>query len=359
MQSKEYWEKRMINTLLDAERSVLDYEKLLEQAYDLALIQIKKEIDSFFQKYARDNKIPYTEARRRLTDAEKKGYQTLLKEWYSLAQENGYPEDYRKYLQELGKKVYISRLETLESAIRHEVEKLKTNQYKWTTELLDVNYLASYYGDYFNVAQGLGVEVNFATVDKIGIERAIKQRWDGHNYSDSIWNDKDRLLKTLQTILPRSFSMGLNSRTLGDMIAKEMNTSKNRGRTLARTEVNHICNQSSLDVYKLCDIEEYEYLATLDMRTSEICRSLDGYRGKVTLARVGVNYPPMHPNCRSTTIPYFADDTTQDRIARDENGNNIKVPRRMTQEQWINKYVPEDQRERLLQFKKKYSRTDE
>lgn len=354
MRSRQYWEDRMTNMIVTSERSVLEYEKLLLEAYDYALIQIKKEIEAFFQKYAKDNKIPYAEARRRLNDAEKKDFQSLLREWYKVAQENGMSAEYKEYLKELGKRVYVTRLESLESSIRYQIEQLKSNQYKWMTDLMSINYLAGYYSSYYNVAQGLEVAVNFATVDKLGIEKAIKERWDGRNYSDSIWTDKDRLVKSMSTILPRSFSMGLNSRDLGDMIAKELGVSKNRGRTLARTEINHLCNQSALDVYKMCDIEWYEFLATLDMRTSEICRGMDGTRHKVSQAKTGVNLPPMHPNCRSTTIPYFEDDGAVDRIAKDDAGNNIKVPRRMSQADWVSKYVPDYDRERLLNFLNKF-----
>jgi hypothetical protein len=94
------------------------------------------------------------------------------------------------------------------------------------------------------------------------------------------------------------------------------------------------------------------------MRTSEICRGMDGFIGNVSQAKVNVNYPPMHVSCRSTTIPYFEDDDTLDRIAKDETGSNIKVPRRMTQEEWIKKYAPEEQRSKLLKFREKYSRDE-
>lgn len=354
MRSKEYWENRMTNTIIASERSVLEYEKLLLEAYDYALVQIKKEIEAFFQKYAKENKIPYAEARRRLTDAEKKDFQSLLREWYKLAQENGLSAEYREYLKELGKRVYITRLESLEASIRHQIELLKSNQYKWMTDLMDINYIVGYYSAYYNVAQGMGVAVNFATVDKVGIEKAIKERWDGRNYSDSVWNDKAKLIKTISTILPRSFSMGINSRDLGDMIAKEMNVSKNRGRSLARTEINHLCNQAALDTYKMCGVEEYEFLATLDMRTSDICRGMDGTIHKVSQAKTGVNLPPMHVNCRSTTIPHFEGDDAIERIAKDEDGNNIKVPRRMSQSEWVTKYAPASDRDRILNFLNKF-----
>ena len=354
MQSKDYWEERMINAELASELSVLQYETMLLQSYELALVEIQKEINAFFQKYSKENKITYAQVRQRLTLAEKKGFQALLKEWYSVASEGGYTAEYKQYLQALGKKVYITRIESLEASIRYEIEKLKTGQHTSMTDLMATNYMAGYYAAYYNVAQGIEVSVNFATIDKTGIEKAIKERWNGRNYSDSIWQDKDKLIKAMNTILPRSFSMGLNSKTLGDMLAQELNVSKNRGRALARTEINHLCNQAALDVYKACGIDSYQFLATLDMRTSEICRGMDGFIGKVTQAKVNINYPPMHVNCRSTTIPYFEDDDTLDRIAKDSRGNNIKVPRRMTQESYVQQYVPEPEKQKVLDFLSKY-----
>lgn len=354
MRNKEYWQQRRINQILMGERSVLEYEALLEQAYVLALAEINKEIQAFYGKYATDNKISYAEARRRLDAGELKEFQALLKKWYAVARENDLSKEYIAYLKDLGNRVYISRLESLETSIRAEIEILKTNQHKSMTELLSSNYMAAYYVSHYTMAHGLEFAVNFARVDKLGIETAIKTRWNQRNYSDSVWADKDKLLNALNTIIPQSFSRGLNSNTLGDMIAKELNTSKNRGRTLARTEVNYLCNQADLITYKAIGILEYEYLATLDMRTSDICRSMDGFIGKVTQATVGVNFPPMHPNCRSTTIPYFADEDAADRVARNQEGDTIRVPRRMSQETWIKTYVPEEQQESLLKFTQKH-----
>lgn len=354
MKERNYWEDRMTNMILSSERSVLEYEQLLLEAYEYAGVQIKKEIESFFQKYAKEKKIPYAEVRRRLNAAEKKDFQALLREWYKLARQNGMSAEYKEYLQDLGKRVYITRLESLEASIRYEVESLKSNQYKWMTDLMEINFIAGYYGSYYAISKGLEVGVRFDSIDKRGIEKAIKTRWDGRNYSDSIWNDKAKLIKTISTVLPQSFSRGLNSNELGDMIAKELNVSKNKGRALARTEINYLCNQSTLDVYKLCGIEFYEFLATLDMRTSDICRGMDGTIHKVSQAKVNVNYPPMHVNCRSTTIPHFEDDDIEDRIAKDEDGNNIKVPRRMSQREWVSKYVPEGDKDRILEFLNKF-----
>lgn len=358
MRNAEYWAERALDELLMGERSVIDYENSLLQAYTIALREIKKDIDAFFTRYARQHKISYAEARKRLTTPELKEFQSSVDKWLSEAKKGNWSYDYIRYLEKLLGAKYISRLEMLEADVRYQIELLQQGKYIDMTELMSINYLASFYERSYTIAHGTEIGVRFNAVTKAGVEKAVKTKWSQYNYSQTIWNDRDRLVRALSTIIPQSFSRGLSSNQLGDMIAKEMNASRNRGRTLARTEVNYICNQADLDVYKVIGIEEYEYLATLDLRTSEICRGLDGTVHKVAHAKVGVNYPPMHPNCRSTTVPKFSDELGEERVARDEEGQTIRVPRKMTQEEYINTYVPEEDRERLLAFRKKFYKTE-
>lgn len=358
MRNAEYWAERALNEMLMGERSVLDYENALLQAYTIALREIKKDIDAFFTRYANQNKISYAEARKRLTISEMKEFQSFVQKWLSEAESGNWSSEYIKYLQKLSQAKYVSRLEMLEADVRYQIENIEQGKHVDMTELLSINYLASYYDRSYTIAHGTEIAVRFNAVTKAGVEKAVRTKWSQYNYSQTIWNDRDRLVRTMSTIIPQSFSRGLSSNQLGDMIAKEMNASRNRGRTLARTEVNYICNQADLDAYKIANVEEYEYLATLDMRTSEICRSLDGTVHKVNQAKVGVNFPPMHPNCRSTTVPKFSDQKVEERVARDEDGQTIKVSRKMTQVQYINTYVPEEDRERLLSFRKKFYKTE-
>ena len=42
--------------------------------------------------------------------------------------------------------------------------------------------------------------------------------------------------------------------------------------------------------------------------TCETCAALDGKHFKLKDAQAGVNYPPMHPNDRCTTVEYDPDD---------------------------------------------------
>ena len=75
----------------------------------------------------------------------------------------------------------------------------------------------------------------------------------------------------------------------------------NQIRTVVRTSINQVANAASMKAYEANqDItKKYRYTATLDSRTSPICRALDGtehFYGKGPI-------PPQHFNCRSTTVP--------------------------------------------------------
>jgi SPP1 gp7 family putative phage head morphogenesis protein len=70
---------------------------------------------------------------------------------------------------------------------------------------------------------------------------------------------------------------------------------------LVRTSINQVANAASQQVYEANqDItQKYRYIATLDSRTSSICRALDGREFEYGKGPM----PPQHFNCRSTTVP--------------------------------------------------------
>lgn len=94
-----------------------------------------------------------------------------------------------------------------------------------------------------------------------------------------------------------------------------------------------------MDAYKKTTVDEYMILATLDRRTCEICGGQDTNHYEIKDAKIGVNMPPFHPNCRCTTTVYFEDDDLpQERIMRDDNGKSVKTDY-MNYDEWKKKYV--------------------
>ena len=71
--------------------------------------------------------------------------------------------------------------------------------------------------------------------------------------------------------------------------------------SIVRTSINQVANAASQQVYEANqDItKKYRYVATLDSRTSPICRALDGREFEYGKGPT----PPLHFSCRSTTVP--------------------------------------------------------
>jgi SPP1 gp7 family putative phage head morphogenesis protein len=78
---------------------------------------------------------------------------------------------------------------------------------------------------------------------------------------------------------------------------------KHQVRTLVRTSVNATANAASQQVYRANPevTKKYRWVATLDSRTSPICRNLDQSVYEYGKGPTPAN--PPHFNCRSTTIP--------------------------------------------------------
>lgn len=82
--------------------------------------------------------------------------------------------------------------------------------------------------------------------------------------------------------------------------------SQRNAATVVRTALNHVSTQAREQTYKKNSdiITKYEWVSTLDSRTSTICRSRDGQKWELGKGPL----PPAHPNCRSTTAPVVSSD---------------------------------------------------
>ena len=148
------------------------------------------------------------------------------------------------------------------------------------------------------------------------VDTVLKELWDANtkNWSKNIWcaDGKDieqrvasnmrKLQQTIEKGIVDCVARGASKDELVKTLVGRFNVSFNEANRLARTELTYIQNQATMDSYKKANVEEYEYLSAKDNRVSPICLEQNGKRYKVSEAIVGVNYPPLHVNCRCSTI---------------------------------------------------------
>lgn len=102
--------------------------------------------------------------------------------------------------------------------------------------------------------------------------------------------------------LVESAAVGKPSEELKKTLMETFNVSYNEASRLVRTELSYIYNRSTWDKYKEAGIKQYRFLTAEDERTCEECSSLNNKVIDLDKAKVGKNYPPIHPNCRCTIL---------------------------------------------------------
>lgn len=140
-------------------------------------------------------------------------------------------------------------------------------------------------------------------LDPHKLETLYNWKWNPLTYSDRVWNNKEQLREYIQNDIMSYVLGGTDLKTLKTNLAQRFDVAQFRANTLVRTETMAFYADATMQKYKDNNITSYKYLAKLDSRTSKVCQAQDGKEYLVHEALPGVNYPPLHPNCRSTTVP--------------------------------------------------------
>ena len=265
-----------------------------------------------------------------------------LKEYADKARQSAFSDTWEKELLNISAKVHVSRLEALKTQLRQQVEMLFAEQADVMQKSLGESYKSDYYHSAYEIQKGFNVGWDMPSIDQNAINTVLSKPWapDGYNFSERIWNNKEKLLSELNTVMTQNIMTGAGPQKAIDPLAKKMNTSRSNAGRLVMTESAYFSSLGRQQCFKDLGVEKYEYVATLDRKTSETCRDLDGKVFDIDDYKPGTNAPPMHCWCRSCIVPYFDDmEMLGERAARDpETGKTILVPEDMTYREWEKKY---------------------
>lgn len=126
----------------------------------------------------------------------------------------------------------------------------------------------------------------------------------------------------------------------------------NQVSALVRTSVNQVANGAAEQVYLANRqvTKRYEWVATLDLRTSAICAALDGR----TFEYGKGPRPPQHFNCRSTIVPVLSGKLLQPDPDATRSSMDGQVPAGMSYGEWLSKQPVARQEEALGVGRAKY-----
>ena len=301
--SKEYWEKRARENENKVYKKASDLKKELDVHYIQAKKEIQKSINDLIARYMFKTDLSYADAMKYLTSKEFKEFRMSLEEYEAeierLSEINEeLANKLRIELETLAMKSRITRLDSLKTQIDIELSKKISKDYNVVEK-----GISEVYRDFFKIqTTDFGLTGVNTVLPKKTLKMLMQQPWSGANFSERIWGNSEALGKVLKQEIIQSFMQGVSIKDLSDRIEKRFENDRYNTERLVRTELNYAFNQTTKLSYEEAEIEEYEFLAEIDSRTSEICKKLNGEKFKVKDARAGVNYPPMHPHCRSTTV---------------------------------------------------------
>ncbi len=304
----DYWANRATERAAQNYNRTKEYLKFLEKLFYETQMDIDKQIFFYLSEMAERHGTGMPGIKKKLNKKELEAFKVNWEEFlntnYKALSADGGRQ--LKKMEDVLDMYNISRLQALELQIVAEINKLYGQFFLDTEKLLEKEYRTIFR----EVNRELNV-INlkdYKHMQKLSskvVKKAIYRPWapDGRAFSSRIWSNKEKVVKELHLELSRSLMLGENPRKTGKRLAKKLNTAESAAYRLANTEMSNILSSATYDGYKEHGIEKYKIVAYIDNRTSEICREMNGKVFYLKDKKTGVNYPPFHPHCRTTTVP--------------------------------------------------------
>lgn len=350
MKNKDYWTKRKANLIYEqmdkAEKQADKFDEIYKQSKDY----LDKQINKVFDKFQRDYGLSERDARQVLKNMKD---QKDLVELRKVLEARPNDPNIQRLLADLDSPAYAYRMRRLER-LNDDLDRMREAIYRSEKSGSDTFYSHlmkdSYYKATFDLQQQTGLAYSFSDLPETEIKRLRGLKWTGETYSDRIWSNTGALASSVKDELLVSLMTGRSVRDTAQAIAERFEVGQNNARRLVRTESAFFHNQMELLSYEDAEIAKYKFVAVLDKRTSHICQQHDNKVYNTDEAVPCVNYPPLHPWCRSTTIAHVDDidySKLERRARNPETGKVEYVPADMSYKEWYDKYV-EKPREREL-----------
>lgn len=347
MKNKDYWQNRAVALENLMQKNTNQTMIAINKIYQKASDSLTRKVNKIFTRYVTGGKINPEYAKQLLNEKQTREYRNELKKLLAETKDEKLRREIINTLDAPAYSARISRLEALRDNLYYEARAIGAKEAELAESRFANVYQQSYYRTIYADQKNSGL-YDFDILTDRRIQAMLAHEWNGGNYSSRLWkNNEDfaeRVAETIETGCLAGWTLDemcneLKGRVVGDTTDRGQRYITSR---LIRTEVNYFSNQGTLEGLKAAGFTKYRFIATLDLRTSEMCRKLDLKVFNIDDAEIGVNLPPLHPFCRSVIVPAYEN---EDRISRTRwarnplTGKGMKVPANMSYDDWYKKYV--------------------
>lgn len=267
-------------------------EKMLEEVYQTSVDRIQKQIDDYYLSYAGRNGLTRAEANKRIQNFD-------VPKWAKKAAQAVEEKDFSPYTNEwlrtYNSKMYISRAELLKAELEIELQ----NMYSKENAILEKHFTNEALDELRRQAGILGSS-STGSVERA--KRIVDADFYGTNFSERIWGRNGHYEQTRKELfgsLNRMYTDMNGYRAERQRLMDKFQTTEYEAMRLLRTESARIRANAELESSREHEATHYIYIA--EPKACPICSDLDGLAFKIEDADMGVNFFPMHPNCRCSS----------------------------------------------------------
>lgn len=342
--NKKYWVWRTTALEQSIQDGATPSVNNIIKAYERAIDNINGDIKKIFREFSRASAVDEDKAAEIISSAESNELYADLVKLLDKTEDEKLRSDIIIKINAQAYGARISRLEAIKQKIYIHLKRAQNREISEHKALHKETFQRSYCSNIYNIAKGFDVGINFSVLPEKAIEKVLSEPWLGANYSTRIWNNNEQFIERVQQTIEDGITGGHSVSRMADKLEEFVKIPDQGQRyiveRLARSETAHFMAEGQLESYKEIGIEKYQFVAAFSESTCDTCGGLDGEVVDVSQARAGENYPPIHANCRCTTVMAGFNPAT--RIARDpETGKNYKVDGNMNFEQWKQSLTPE------------------
>lgn len=176
---------------------------------------------------------------------------------------------------------------------------IKDEIYK-ANDILTTIGLDKYYSNSYTLNLGLDFKLKKVT-DKT-LNRIIKKTIKGKNYSDRIWDNKNKVAKTLRVEIKKFLNGEINLNEIEKVVKTRFNSNAFNTKRLVQNETSRVMNQVNEAFQEDHNIEYVIWSATLDDKTEDYDASLDGKVFRVDDDSRPIPIDDTHIGCRCCYI---------------------------------------------------------
>ena len=311
--SKKYWEDRAAGRMVSYTAKAESAADTLGKAYYATARYLQGKANDVFNAFTDKFELSIAEAETMLKNAPDKSMFEQMKTALATCTDEQKKQQLETLLSSPAYAHRIGRLNDLDSKISDMCSRLANAEIGVDTEHLGDIIQSAYMQTVFDVTKGADYRAAFDLIPESRVKAILSTNWSGQMFSQRIWDNTNALADGLKHDMLVGIMAGKSEQHMADDIMNRCGVGAFEARRLVRTETTCVANMAELYGYKELDIDEYEFSACLDSRTSDLCRELDGKVFKRNSAQAGVNLPPMHPFCRSTTLPVLPSEEDLDK----------------------------------------------